>query len=638
MRVKRNYGLAFKISFYVLSCSAIIFLSIFIYNYKISKNILLENVKENTKNLTLSSVNQIETILTAVSKPTENLAMVLESNDFSEEQIHALLKVFTTKNKEIYGACIAYEPYTFSKDIKLYAPYYFKKNPDKLNYENLNDEKYMYPNWDWYKDPKELNKSVWTEPYFDDGGGNIIMATYSVPFYKIENNKPVFKGVVTADVSLKWLTDIISKMKLYQTGYAFLISKSGKIITHPESNLIMKETIFSVAEKRKAPIIKKIGEKMVRGESGFMDLKKVKSWLYFNPLPSNSWSLGVVIPEKELYEDLTKLNHTIIALGIIGFIFLFILVTSIAKKIVRPIKDLVKATEIIACGNFDTKIPVVKSKDEIFSLTFAFTIMLDAIKLYIKNLEKTTIAKEKIESELKIAHDIQMSIIPKLFPAFPHRKEFDLYAVIEPAKAVGGDLYDFFLMDDSHLFFAIGDVSGKGVPASLFMAVTRTLLRAKSIKGSSSLDVVKSINATLCEDNESSMFVTFLLGILTIETGEIELCNAGHNPPFIKRKNGEIEKLAIPSGMALGIFDQQKFEILKLKLEKDEELILYTDGVTESTNVNSKLFEDARLIDVLKQNTKTTKETTLNILQAVKKFSEGAEQSDDITIFTLKYF
>lgn len=254
------------------------------------------------------------------------------------------------------------------------------------------------------------------------------------------------------------------------------------------------------------------------------------------------------------------------------------------------------------------------------------------------NEKETQRTKELIESELSVAREIQMSIVPKIFPAFPGRSEFDVFATLEPAKEVGGDLYDFFLLDDDHLCFTVGDVSGKGVPASLFMAVTKTMIKAKADIHLSPDEILYQVNRDLCEDNDSGMFVTVFLGILTISSGEFTFSNGGHNIPYLLRKNGEVEALPKIPGIALGVMENAKYICEKAGLSTGDSLIVYTDGVTEAMNPAGELLSDHRLEKMLHEfSGGAARETVQHILKGTREFVNGAKQSDDITVLALKY-
>lgn len=269
------------------------------------------------------------------------------------------------------------------------------------------------------------------------------------------------------------------------------------------------------------------------------------------------------------------------------------------------------------------------------------TLGMGAFAFLLNNLiheRETEAIKETIESELKIAREIQLSMIPKIFPAFPDKNEFDIYAILKPAKEVGGDLYDFFLIDEDNLCFVIGDVSGKGVPASLFMAVTKTLIKAKTEKGMSPDEILFKVNNELFSENESMMFVTLFIGILRFSTGEVIYSNGGHNLPYIIRANGDIESVPKIGGRVVGISENAVFKSGRLDLKNNDMIFLYTDGVTEAMDVKEQIFTDAKLDETLKKYTNNSpQELTLNILSEVEKYAYGAMQSDDITIMTIEY-
>jgi phosphoserine phosphatase RsbU/P len=270
----------------------------------------------------------------------------------------------------------------------------------------------------------------------------------------------------------------------------------------------------------------------------------------------------------------------------------------------------------------------------------ALSRMQQELKEYVKNLELTTAAKERFESELNIAHEIQQGMIPKIFPAFPDRKDIDIYAVLEPARQVGGDLFDFFFLDDETLCFAIGDVSDKGVPASLLMAITITLFRAKTGINREIGEIVGSINRDISKDNENLMFVTFFMGILNMRTGELKYCNAGHNYPLLLRKNGELAMLAETHGVPFGINEQQVYQEGKIILDKTETLVLYTDGITEALSVTGDFYGDDRFADLIRNRCRgmNARKITQTIMEDVAAFARTPERSDDITLLVLSYY
>ena len=296
-------------------------------------------------------------------------------------------------------------------------------------------------------------------------------------------------------------------------------------------------------------------------------------------------------------------------------------------------------------GNADRLIGVIqvlnKKDQEVFNeadeslltgLNAHITVALERARLI-----EAYVEKERMEEALKLAHDIQMSMLPKVFPPFPEHHEFDIFATLVPAKEVGGDLYDFFFIDDNHLCFAVGDVSGKGVPASLFMAVTKTLFKATAGNGGTPGEILARLNTEICRDNESCMFVTFFCGILDIRTGQVDYSNAGHNLPYVV-SDGILAALPKTGGMALGVSEAADFRSSQILLKRGDQLVLYTDGVTEAMDKDDQFFAEGRLETTLQaMKGRRGKEVVEGVVKAVQHFSNGAPQSDDITLLVLGY-
>ena len=309
----------------------------------------------------------------------------------------------------------------------------------------------------------------------------------------------------------------------------------------------------------------------------------------------------------------------------------------IGRRMAGSIVRLTDGAKRIAGGDLDSKVEV-DSHDEVEDLASAFNKMTEDLKVYMRNLEEATAARERIESELRIATDIQASMLPRIFPAFPDRKEFDIFASMEPAKEVAGDFYDFFLVGENKLCFLVGDVTGKGVPASLFMVISKTLLKTEALRGLPPNEVLTRVNDSLYPDNDACLFVTVFCVILDIETGEIEFANGGHNPPLLSRDDGDFEFMDIPKNLVVGPMPDIEYELRKLTLKPNDTLFLYTDGITEAMNPESQQFSDPRLKQCLSSlKGKGVEDITHAIRKDIEDFAEGAEQSDDITMLALKY-
>jgi sigma-B regulation protein RsbU (phosphoserine phosphatase) len=344
----------------------------------------------------------------------------------------------------------------------------------------------------------------------------------------------------------------------------------------------------------------------------------------------------------EIWSTVAKQQGLMFAIFILSIVLAYILV----NRISRPLNQLADYNLSLASQDFApaAEIPpeIValpqKSKDEIGKLAESFIHMKRTLQRYLNDLKETTATKERIESELKIAHEIQMSMVPKTFPPFPDRREFDIYATLVPAREVGGDFYDFFFIDDQRLCFAIGDVSGKGVPASLFMALTKTMFRATGGRQNATPEIILSrLNGEICRDNESCMFVTVFCCVLDIRTGVVEYSNGGHNLPYVL-SNGAVMALPKTAGMALGVTEAVNFDSGQLLLKPGDQLVLYTDGVTEAMDKDNQLFSENRLETILHSvNGLNSKAVIEKVVKEVQRFSTGVAQSDDITLLVLGY-
>jgi len=279
----------------------------------------------------------------------------------------------------------------------------------------------------------------------------------------------------------------------------------------------------------------------------------------------------------------------------------------------------------------------IGNRNETGILAGAIRSMVLDLETYIGNLTKVTAEKERIGAELNVATNIQASMLPCIFPAFPERDEFDIYASMRPAKEVGGDFYDLFLIDNNTLAILIADVSGKGVPAALFMVIAKTLIKNNAQNGLSPKDVFDKVNNLLCANNNEGMFVTAFMGYLDIPSGRLTCVNAGHNPPLLLKDN-RFQWVKIKRGLVLGGMEDMCYKEETLTLEKGEMIFLYTDGVTEALNPENELFSEERLMDIAEKSKNCSlKEFTVSVKTEIDAFARGAEQADDITMLVMKY-
>jgi sigma-B regulation protein RsbU (phosphoserine phosphatase) len=635
-------SLAAKLTILVMVGSSLILALILTYSYLSSRGIILGEATDGARNLALSTARNMQAELRAIEENTDKLATFFTYVHVDDKTLRDLIRINVEVEPEIFGSTAAFEPFAFDPKIQWYAPYYFREGKT-VQYADLATASYHYYTKEWYTIPKALKTAVWSAPYFDEGGGNVIMTTYSAPFFKKPGKKEdkEVAGIVTADLSVDWLTKHLSSVKVGETGYCFLISDSGVFLAHPDKNLIMKESIFSVAERPGLARLKDVGRAMLSEQSGFLDLGKGvrgrESFLGFARLPSNGWSLGVVFPKDELFADTKRLYEYTAIIAVAGVALLLVMSLVVARSIAAPLKRMAQVTGRVAAGELDLKVPDTERKDEVGSLAKAFSQMNVDLKRYIKELTETTAEKQKMESELSIAAQIQRSLLPKGFSTLSGPGKPEIYAVMEPARHVGGDFYDFFPIGDNLIYFAIGDVCGKGIPAALLMARTKSLLESSVSDSITPNALLGRVNDILAENNDRYVFVTLFLGILEVNTGRLTFGNAGHEPPLVLRADDGVSFLGGGNGPALGLFPQEEYPFGEIILNPGDVLFTFTDGVTEALDVEGNLFSKERLFEeVNRLKGQSAQGLVDGVFEAVRTFSTGAVQADDITMFTFQ--
>ena len=359
---------------------------------------------------------------------------------------------------------------------------------------------------------------------------------------------------------------------------------------------------------------------------------------------------GYVMADISMY-DVMKTRQTflitlVVLLTSLTVCFIIIFLVVLRRKVIQPIDKLTLATgdfienneEELATGTVEVNVPDIRTGDEVELLANSFRKMEEDMISYIRSFTQITAEKERIGAELNVATQIQADMLPRIFPAFPERKEFDIYATMDPAKEVGGDFYDFFLVDDDHLAVVIADVSGKGVPAALFMVIAKTLIKNHAQNKDTPGSVFTQTNEQLCEGNDAGLFVTAWMGVLEISTGKLIYVNAGHNPPLLRRADEKFEWLKSRPGFVLAGMEGVRYRENEMEMQPGDMLFLYTDGVTEATNANQELFGEERLLETLNEQPKLPVSALLpKVKKSIDSFVGEAEQFDDITMLSLNY-
>lgn len=593
-----------------------------------SHMLIAEEAQSSAEHLLDATITDLEKSMMEVEAAVQVTAWIAEGMAGNADALYRLTNQMVARNPRISGCAVAFEPY-FLEGEYFFSPYSYRDENGRVFTKQLGNPSYDYFCMDWYQIPSLTGQACWSEPYFDDGGGKFYMTTYSFP---IKDKSGRVYAIVTADVSVDWIAEKLETIRPYTSSHISLVSRSGAYINVEKDSKTVGETIYSTLRyvNDDEDEIDSLVAGMMSGSKGMRRYfhGHELSFAVYGPL-QNGWILSISCDYREVLARTSQMNLVLVLIGLVGLLLIFVLCYSIIRKLTKPLTTFSESALRIAKGDFNAPLPEIKSEDEIRQLRNSFEYMQQSLTTYIENLKSSTAANERFESELNIASNIQMAMLPK---NFPHMDTCDLYAILKPAKEVGGDLYDFFVKDN-YLNFAIGDVSGKGVPASLYMAITRAVYRFIASWGLELDDVMGNINDAISDGNDTGMFVTMFIGRLNLETGVLEYCNAGHNPVIV---NGDF--LDVKPNIAAGLFPNFRYEKQSVVLERGSRIILYTDGVSEAERADKQQFGDERLIDWCRHTEKYhgARSACEGLLDTVREFTDGNAQNDDITVVTIK--
>lgn len=547
-----------------------------------------------------------------------------------------VIKIFENYPESLGGG-IWFEPYVIDKSQKRLCFYAYRNKENKVVLdESFNSEKYDYHNQGWYKQiiskVTPENNVIWSDPYYENQGSNTLMITVGTGIYV--DGKLI--GISTVDWEISTIIEDISKMKPLER--TFSMYKNGSEIKNSFALIGSKEDDYIIATSD--PYLNNdnlIGHSLsevpwyadnLYGIT-YITYHNVKYIPFYKTL-RNGMVFVICIPKTEIFRGIDNYyKQMLIVLLLIGFIIPALLYLSMNRYIINPIAKLTDIAHKISNGE-DVNIKI-ENPEEFARLASTYDKMT-------KDIKSITQERAKINSELSIAKSIQASSLPNVFPPFPDKNEFDIFASMEPAKEVGGDFYDFYFISDTKFMFLIADVSGKGVPAALFMMTAKTLINNLSQINASPKRLIEDINNKISKTNKEGLFITMLAGIADIKTGELNIINCGHNLPLIKRQNGNYEYLKLNSNIPLGVFENMEFEIYNTVLNAGDIIFTYTDGVTEATNLNNEIYGEQRLVEFLNTVKESAPiEISKKVKHSIQEYTDSAPQSDDITMLIFKY-
>ena len=572
-----------------------------------------------------------------------NTAPFIEEDLDKPDRMYDIMNRMLKLNPYMRSCGIYFVEGYYPQKGRLFAPYASRRDSTIINEsQDACDQGNDYVKAEWFKEAISNKEGYWAKPFLDNDSAQSPLVSYLLPIRDARQRTVAVLGV---DLSLSWLNEKMQPTRAlnwknseewnpeYQL-YFFMTDSTGTILVHPDTKRLVVENMqpyinddnknwgyLSVADSREE-------EKVVEG---------VKTLLCRQVIKYTDWDICLVMPL--FFIDVVGYAIAGIAIMFIllGLLVVYFFGRRSIKKQVRPLKQLATTADEVAKGNFKTVLPELKSRDEIHMLRDSFAQMQQSLTQYVEDLRATTAQKASMESELKVAHDIQMSMLPKTFPPYPERNDLDIFGSLTPAKGVGGDLFDFYIRDEQ-LFFCIGDVSGKGIPASLYMAVTRSLFRNISQHVSKPEQIINALNQAQSEGNDTNMFVTLFVGVLDLKTGKLSYCNAGHDAPLLL--GSKVTILPCECNLPIGVITDFTFEQQEITLKRPTTIFLFTDGLNEAENIDHAQFGDERIMSIAESMVTNGQLEPTQVIRhmtdAVHTFVGIAEQSDDLTMLAIE--
>ena len=588
---------------------------------------------------------EVRRIASDLYMASNNTAAFIEDDLTNPDRMHDIINRMVKLNPYMRSCGLYFIENYYPQKGRLFAPYATRRDSTTIiEFQNACDQGNDYVKDEWFKNAIASEKGYWSKPFFDNDSARTPLVSYLLPI-RDKNQKAV--AVLGVDLPLMWLNEKIQPMDTHYSEkskewdaafqiYYYMTDSAGTIMVHPDAKRIVNKTI--------QPYITK-GPDKNRGHLTFNDRREDKMVIdgeevlvCSQAVKYTDWMISFAVPT--FYIRLIGYFAAGIAIAfiLIGMLVVYFSGRRSIKRDVNPLTLLAASADEVAKGNFQTALPAIDSHDEIHRLRDSFENMQRSLVNYTEELRATTAQKASMESELKIAHDIQISMLPKTFPPYPERHDIDIYGSLKAAKGVGGDLFDFYIRDEK-LFFCIGDVSGKGVPASLFMAVTRSLFRNISAHVAIPSEIMRTLNNAMLEGNETNMFVTVFIGVLDLQTGLLRYCNGGHNAPLLVGR--DVGALPCDANLPIGVIADFKFTQQEVSIDPQTTIFLFTDGLNEAEDSHHAQFGDLRIWNVAKrmlsENRHQPQQLIEEMTETVQRFVGDAEQSDDLTMLAIQY-
>ncbi len=634
---------ATRLSTIIVLLVAIIFAMIFTLLSIFTEKLVKQSAEEQSEKALAANIMRIRQMLLQTENAVHETEWMVYSHINTPDSLHSVTQHLVRKNSTIVGSCAALVPENKVSHGKSFAPYSCIIGSEIID-KQLGSEEYDYVNKDWYKNAISSGKTCWSEPYFDKDGINKDICTLSSPLR--DNDGNIF-AVFTADISLEWLTDIVNEGLPFENSYALITNAVGTYVIHPKKERIAKGNIFDAPENIDNPETQAFARNMIAGKSGQTEIKEDGDsyFVCYAPINQTTWSLAIVSPLGDIFSIHNKMSifmfiGLILSLLIISGVCVFII-----KRITKPLSEFSAAALRISQGYFNIALPEIKVKDEIWELRESLDQMQYNLSRYTNRLKEVSANQAVSDRDEFIASKIQVQMLPptfeKMVASLPGSQELqeglDVAATLIPQQMVGGDFY-YYQIINNHFMFCIGDVSGKGVPASMIMSANVMLFRCLSRMEESPAKLLTELNKIASESNKQSIFTTMFVGSIDLTTGRFVFSNAGHIPPLFVGVEENVEKLEVDSNLALAIDKDFVYAEQEMQLHRNNLLLLCTDGVIEAEDNYMQAFGESQLIKVVQNNKDSNaKKITEEIIKAVDSHRAMNNPADDFTLLAIKF-
>ena len=592
--------LSVRVSLWVVMFAAVIFIAALSFLFYQSREaIRQEAINRATQILDKTSL-RVEGILNRVEVASDMTRWLVQRHPNKADSMFVYSRGMLLNNPDFYNCSIAFEPYYFS-DKGRYFSAYTKHIGDSLRTIQGGSDSYQYFFMDWYLMPTLLDRPCWTEPYMDLDVATNTSEMVTSYCQAIKDKDGLLLGVINTSLSLNWLSHTISAIKPYPRSYSVMIGRGGTYFVHPDSTKITRQTIFTQTIEQPDTALAALGHAMQRGEEGMkhMQIGGEYCYVFYKPLGKTGCSMAIVCPESDIFGGFDRVRRAVTAIVAVGLLLMLYLFIRIISRELSPLRRLAREAENIASGQFDAVLPDFQRSDEIGQLSHSFSDMQQSLVKYIDELRSTTAQKASIESDLRIASNIQMGMLPEKFPTKEDRDDVQIYASLTPAKEVGGDLFDFYIRDEK-LFFCNESMPDR---------------------------IVMTMNKTISDMNKTQMFVTLFVGVLDLPTGRLYYCNAGHDAPLLIGTG--LGELPCDSNIPVGFMDW-KYTLQETQIFTGTTILLFTDGLTEAEDANHAQFQMDRVNEVAAQTLVNQQHEPRQIIDqmtaAVHQFVAGVEE------------